>query len=170
MTTQNSYPLGIVGEQAYQAAIRRCRVGEAVSVIKEPDNPYDRNALRVTSSRGDCIGYIPRTSWLQDAVHQEGKGVAAVIMSIANGGRGFLGVVIAVTLTSNGDTQESAVNTSNQSTLPRSTQMAAGGDAAQPTIEPAEAEGNANVTARVMLIVGIATAATLILTVSMSSI
>lgn len=93
------YPLGIVGERNYQDAIKRCEQGEPVKICVEPDNPYDALALRVDSSRRETIGYIPKSSWLRDAVHEKGRGVTATIMDIKAGDGEFLGVVLAVTLT-----------------------------------------------------------------------
>lgn len=93
------YPLGIVGERNYQDAIRRCEPGEPVKICVEPDNPYDSLALRVDSSRRETIGYIPKASWLRDAVHEQGRGVSATIMDIKASDAEYLGVVLAVTLT-----------------------------------------------------------------------
>ena len=35
------------------------RVGDALTLIREPDNPHDRNAVRV-EWRGRMLGYLPR--------------------------------------------------------------------------------------------------------------
>jgi hypothetical protein len=64
----------------------------------EPTNPFDSLALRVETRRGEVIGYIPKSSWLRAAIHEEGRGCASTIASIAAGGAGLLGVVIDVTL------------------------------------------------------------------------
>lgn len=42
-----------------QKIIVRCRVGEHVQLVREPDNPYDRYAVRVLNQAGEQIGYIP---------------------------------------------------------------------------------------------------------------
>jgi len=93
------YPLGLAGERNYQQAIRNCRQGEPARIFHEHDNPHDSLALRVENDAGDVIGYVPRESWLRHAIHEEGRGCAASIKSIANGGGSILGVVIDVTLT-----------------------------------------------------------------------
>lgn len=93
------YPLGIVGESNYQEAIGQCHVGEKVSICHEPDNPYDSRALRVENDIGQVIGYVPKKSWLREAIHEEGRGVAATIKSIGATSEGVMGVVIDVTLT-----------------------------------------------------------------------
>jgi hypothetical protein len=95
---KKGYPVGLAGESNYQAAICICRAGETVSVCHEIGNPHDENALVVLSNRGEKIGYIPRSSWLRDAIHEEGKGCEATILSI-EGEREPMGVVIDVRLT-----------------------------------------------------------------------
>lgn len=37
----------------------KLRVGDALTLIREPDNPHDRNAVRV-EWRGRMLGYLPR--------------------------------------------------------------------------------------------------------------
>jgi hypothetical protein len=44
-----------------QDEIRRCGEGDDVSLVPEPDNPFDKNAVKVVSERGICVGYIART-------------------------------------------------------------------------------------------------------------
>jgi hypothetical protein len=43
------------------AAQQLCSVGDAVKLIPEPSNEYDRNAIRVLSQTGEQIGYISAT-------------------------------------------------------------------------------------------------------------
>jgi hypothetical protein len=93
------YPVGLVGEQSYQAAIRGCYAGERAYICHEPDNPYDAMALKVETAGGQTIGYIARSSWLRDAIHEQGRGVTATILSVETGAGGHLGVVLNVTLT-----------------------------------------------------------------------
>ncbi len=93
------YPLGLVGESNYQRAIRDTYVGGVVRVCHEIDNPFDELALRVENGSGQVIGYIPKTSWLRDAIFGSGRGCAATVREITKGGNGMLGVVINVTLT-----------------------------------------------------------------------
>lgn len=92
------YPLGLVGESNYQPAIASCSEGERVFVCIEENNPFDDRALRVERPNGQVIGYIPRTSWLRDAIHDQGRGCAATIKSISRGNDGLAGVVIDVCL------------------------------------------------------------------------
>lgn len=98
--TGKIYPIGLVGESNYQAAIRDARVNEPVYIRHEPDNPYDDKALLVETGAGRTLGYIAKSSWLRDAIHDQGRGAAATIKSIGAGEeRSHLGVVIDVTLT-----------------------------------------------------------------------
>lgn len=89
------YPVGLVGESNYQAAIRQCSVGERVEVLHETGNPYDAHALVVCSPAFGKLGYVPRSSWLRAAIHDEGQACDAAIQEIRTGADGMLGVVIA---------------------------------------------------------------------------
>lgn len=91
-----AYPLSIVGESHYQAAIRKCRPSDPVIFWHEPDNPYDDLALVVRTAEGDRIGYVPRGSWVRDAVLRDGRGASATILSIQ--GHEFAGIVLSVAL------------------------------------------------------------------------
>ena len=93
------YPVNIVGESYYQQAIHGCSAGERVFICHEQDNPYDVHALRVETGRGDVIGYIPKTNWLRDAIHEQGCGATATILSIMGEPGQDLGVVLTVLLT-----------------------------------------------------------------------
>lgn len=104
------YPLGIVGEQNYQAAIKRCSPGQAVNICHEVDNPHDGLALKVETADGQTIGYIPKSSWLRRAIHEEGRGAISTIKSIEAGTAGVLGVVISVAL-SHDDIEERVYET-----------------------------------------------------------
>jgi hypothetical protein len=101
VSSARTYPLGIVGESNYQGAIERCSPGQAVDVLHEPDNPYDDLALAVVV-HGQTIGYIPRECWLQEAIHEEGKGCTASIKSIDRADVGYLAVVLDVSLNADG--------------------------------------------------------------------
>lgn len=92
------YPVGLVGEQSYQDAIGRSAAGETATLLREPDNPYDDEAIVVVSARSETIGYIPRDSFVQDVVHEQDKGCTATILSIEPGARGFQEVVLDLTI------------------------------------------------------------------------
>lgn len=94
----SKYSVVLAGESNYQEAIRACRSGERVQVLHEIGNPYDNEALVVATRNGAKLGYIPRSSWLREAVHNEGKGCSATIKSIATREQGLHGVVIEVEL------------------------------------------------------------------------
>ena len=102
MTEPRTYQLGVVGEANYQPAIRRCSPGDSVELVHEPDNPYDDLALAVVTLDGQTIGYVARDCWLQDAVHEEGKGCDATIKDIRSSEGGKLGVVLDVCLNAKG--------------------------------------------------------------------
>lgn len=52
-----------------QGELSRLVSGEPVNLVREPGNPYDENAILVTSSRGVGIGYIPRPEAQKLASH-----------------------------------------------------------------------------------------------------
>lgn len=43
-----------------QAAISRCFRGEPLRLVREPETPHDRNAIRILRSNREDIGYVPR--------------------------------------------------------------------------------------------------------------
>ena len=61
----------LAGSQYYAASAmwRKMQVGDALELIREPDNRHDRNAIRV-EWRGHKLGYVPRA---------ENRAVAAAI-------------------------------------------------------------------------------------------
>jgi|GEM_PF-3058115 len=102
MAEPKLYPVGIVGEASYQPVIRRCSSGQRVHIVHEPDNPYDEEALAVVTEDGHTLGYIARDCWLQDAIHEQGRGCEATIKEISAASGGKLGVVLNVTLCGRG--------------------------------------------------------------------
>lgn len=96
------YKVGLVGESNYQDAIRGCKPGQRADVLHELGNPYDLDALVVTVGRGAKLGYIPKSSWLRDAIHEEEQGCSARIAAVNSGEDGALGVVIEVSLNNEG--------------------------------------------------------------------
>lgn len=93
-TTSKKYPTAIVGERSYQPAIGRCREGEPVTLMLEPDNPYDGGAIAVISKRGETIGYLGRDNWLRGPLLEEGKGCTASIAKLLPGDKAIVGVVL----------------------------------------------------------------------------
>lgn len=80
---QKTYPVGIVGEGAYQPAVKATNVGDYVDLVIEQDNPHSQKgiALRVDNMDGDTIGYLPEDHWLYRAIVKEGKGCLARVKS-----------------------------------------------------------------------------------------
>jgi len=98
-----SYPIGIVGESfdnddgsSRQAEISRCAPSEPVTLQRDPDNRYDSNCVKVISVRGIPIGNISRDDgWIAERIDRAGF-VDARILSVREGARGKLGVVLCV--------------------------------------------------------------------------
>jgi hypothetical protein len=79
----------IVGESHYQAAIALCRERERVLLIRQPNNPYDKNAVVVTRVDGSILGYISREEAPSFARHLDsGLKIYAEIHGIYGGTRG----------------------------------------------------------------------------------
>lgn len=97
----NTYPVGLVGEQSYQSAIRSLCVGEPVKLLSEPDNPHDKRAIVAVSFVGRTLGYLPKRNWLYEAINFEGCGATAKVMAIGKGQNGFHNVVLEIVV--NGD-------------------------------------------------------------------
>jgi hypothetical protein len=55
----------VVGRRHYPCSIA---AGEALRLCREPENPHDRNAIRVETLAGVKAGYLPRTCacWLAE--------------------------------------------------------------------------------------------------------
>jgi hypothetical protein len=88
--------LRVVGVSHYQDAVSRCSPGEAARFVHEPDNPHDPMALRVVSLLGETIGYAPRKSWVHHTIHQQGRGVSAIIHSVGYSRNCLLGVLLSM--------------------------------------------------------------------------
>lgn len=58
---------------ARQAIIRRCRVGEPLTLVHEPDHPSDVNAIRVLRLNGEQLGYL-EPAFAGEVVARRAKG------------------------------------------------------------------------------------------------
>jgi hypothetical protein len=47
--------------------VQQCQAGERLSLVPEPENPYDRNAIAVRRDNGQQLGYVPAHSASQIA-------------------------------------------------------------------------------------------------------
>ena len=92
--------MSVVGESHYQSALsqmrRRCVPGAEgrpsfpVTLVREPDNPYDEHAVAVMSAVG-CVGYLPRENALRygptlQALQRDGY-AGASCRALLNGGK-----------------------------------------------------------------------------------
>lgn len=91
-----SYYVGLAGESKYQRAVKALGEGDAVDLVAEPENKFDPRAIRVDSSDGETVGYIPRDSWLTQAIIDQGVDCFAVVKEVT--GERKRGVVITVWL------------------------------------------------------------------------
>jgi hypothetical protein len=78
-----------------QALIKTLSQGEAVRLVREPNNPYDKYAVAVFRTSGEQLGYIPAGDRrLADHIDMGGR-VSARVVRIA-GGPGILGLFFRV--------------------------------------------------------------------------
>jgi hypothetical protein len=94
---QDSFVFRVAGISHYQYAASRCRTGDAVVLMPEPENHFDPNAIRVEVN-GEQIGYVPKemTHELYD-VTLFTPGAAACVLRVLGGDSGYLiGVEVEV--------------------------------------------------------------------------
>lgn len=69
-----------------QAELRRCVPGESVMLVREPDNPYDPNAILAVGPRGVGLGYLGRDdAAMLAAALDEGRSCSAIIHELRGG-------------------------------------------------------------------------------------
>lgn len=107
----NDFRLRLVGTQfdnedgsSRQEELGRCAAGEAVDLVREPENPHDPSAVAVISRRGVRIGYIGAdyTSWIGSKVDR-GYDVRAVLGKLTGGRRTGLPLGAVLTINMEGE-------------------------------------------------------------------
>jgi cold shock CspA family protein len=70
-----------------QSIVALLRTGEEVLLVREPDNPYDGNAIKVIRKHGQCFGFISRhlAASLASKFDKYGKPVEATVISLTRG-------------------------------------------------------------------------------------
>lgn len=101
-----TYTLGIAGESfnnddgsSRQKIIKRCSQGDLLDLRREPDNPYDANAVAVFTATGKQVGYLSKDNaeWVAE-VMDSGEAVSARVRSTARPAHGRpYGMVIDLT-------------------------------------------------------------------------
>lgn len=84
--------VGIAGENhanpdgsSRQAELCNCIAGEPVTLVREPTNPHDRQAVRVDTVRGITIGYLKRDDrWISELM-DKGVPVRGIVNDIMGG-------------------------------------------------------------------------------------
>ena len=71
--------------------LAKCKAGEELQLIREPDNPYDKNAVKVCRMNGEQLGFIPKEIAESNIAPRLDKGwkVTAKIANITGGKTGF---------------------------------------------------------------------------------
>lgn len=92
------YMVSLVGEASYQPAVKRCRRGDVVRLIPEPDNPFDADAVKALTVYGETVGYLPRGHWAGPIVTSGTPEHLAVVAHVTGGTRDkpSRGIVLAL--------------------------------------------------------------------------
>lgn len=92
------YSIELVGESNYQSGVARLRAGDPVELEHEATNTFDPLAVVAKDVAGRTIGYVPRGSWLQRLIAEEGEDVLARVRAIVGGeaGKPQRGVVLDI--------------------------------------------------------------------------
>lgn len=86
-----------------QTSIAACRVGEALILEPEPDNPKDKNAVRVLRENGKQIGYVERK--MAARLVDDLSDFSAFVARVRRGGDGpYLGVALLIVVNDGRDT------------------------------------------------------------------
>jgi SWI/SNF-related matrix-associated actin-dependent regulator of chromatin subfamily A3 len=70
--------------------------GEAVTIVREPSNPYDSNAMRVNNVQGTQIGHLPRAIVAKLAPYMDSRSL--LVEGVLVGEKGFYDCPISLTL------------------------------------------------------------------------
>ena len=97
-SSKDKYTYGIVGEAQTnpdgtnrQEILSKCKAGDKVQLIREPENEFDYHAIAVRLSDGRQIGWVPKSTNLKLAFHIDVGGKVDASIYKITGGPGFLG-------------------------------------------------------------------------------
>lgn len=80
-----------------QDTIRHLKPGDKLKLVPEPDNQYDKTAVRIETAKGEQVGYVKRDSWLTKVVHERHFIPKTEVYQVIGGGEDrSLGVVMKV--------------------------------------------------------------------------
>lgn len=97
------FRIGVHGESfanedgsSRQQIIATCRSGDSILLVPEPTNKFDHLAIRVCTTHGRQIGYLPAGHGMTKKV-QDGRVEASIDkINTSRSGRGLLGVVLKI--------------------------------------------------------------------------
>jgi len=70
-----------------QRVIARLKVGEQLRFVREPDNPYDRFAVRIETMSGENVGHISRNQSEQISTNMlRGVNYRVYVSAVTGGG------------------------------------------------------------------------------------
>jgi single-stranded-DNA-specific exonuclease len=70
-----------------QSVVALLKVGEEVLLIREPDNPYDKNAIKVVRQNGQQFGFLNRylAAMVSTMLDHYGRPISAVVSELGSG-------------------------------------------------------------------------------------
>ncbi|MBB1125790.1 HIRAN domain-containing protein [Thiospirillum jenense] len=76
-----------VAYEGRQAIVALLKVGEEVQLVREPNNPYDGNAIKVVRHTGQCFGFINKSLAVELAPQFDNHGspIKAMIIAMTGG-------------------------------------------------------------------------------------
>lgn len=84
-----------------QEELARCRPGEWIGLVREPDNPHDHMAVAIVSERGVKVGYLGRgkATWIGSKIDR-GYDVRAIVERVkgAHLPGSSLGLIVRVSM------------------------------------------------------------------------
>ena len=85
-TTFQEKVVGVTHENR-QEIVKKLSVGEKGFLVRDPDNPFDRNAIKVVTRAGEHFGFLRRelASLLAERFDEQGKPVVAHIVALTGG-------------------------------------------------------------------------------------
>jgi hypothetical protein len=104
-TTAKSFFTKVAGvsHEGRQQIVARCSVGESIVLVRDPDNAFDKGAIKILRSNGEQLGFIPHDvsrsgdpSGLTYSM-DHGSRYQCRIKDITGGGEKWLGVNIEIT-------------------------------------------------------------------------
>lgn len=70
-----------------QETISKLRIGQPLLVVRDPINPYDKNAIKVLTMSGEQVGFLDRNlaAMLSERMDHFGREITGVVSALVGG-------------------------------------------------------------------------------------